>query len=84
MQKSKDMHQGATGHGAWGVVAESSFQLELHERSASRGAPEIPVLRKIEETATHSELFKRLARHPRVIEIAQALLNSNDLVALSK
>ena len=74
------LHQVAAELRARGELAESSFQPEPHGRSETGPASEVPVLRKIEDTGTHSDLFKRLARHPRVVETAQALLNSHDLL----
>ena len=74
------LHQVAAGLSTRGELAGSSFQPEPHDRSEFPGDPGIPVLRKIEDTGTHSDLFKRLARHPRVVGIAQELLDSDDLL----
>lgn len=74
------LHQVGAALLARGELAESSFQPEPHDRNAGNPATEVPVLRKIEDTGTHSDHFKRLARHPRVVAITQALLNSHDLL----
>jgi hypothetical protein len=74
------LHQVASELRTLGNLAGSSFQPEPHAQSVFHGDREIPVLRKIEDTGTHSDLFKQLARHPRVVKIAQRLLNSPDLL----
>lgn len=74
------LHRVAAELRARGELAKSSFQPEPHGYSAKNPATEVPVLRKIEDTGTHSDLFKRLSRHPRLVAIAQALLNSHDLL----
>ena len=79
-EEVKRLHQVAAELSTRGELAGSSFQPEPHDRSEFPGNSEIPVLRKIEDTGTHSDLFKRLARHPRVVGTAQALLDSDDLL----
>ena len=74
------LHRVAAKLMARGELAESGFQPEPHDRNAPQSAEKIPVLRKIEDTGTHSDTFKRLARHPKIIQTAQALLNSHDLL----
>ena len=74
------LHQVASELRTLGNLAGSSFQPEPHVQNVFHGDREIPVLRKIEDTGTHSDLFKQLARHPRVVKIAQRLLNSPDLL----
>ena len=57
----------------WG----KQFQIEPYAKSKEQDG--LPILRKIEQTRDFSDVFKDLARHPRLIEVVRSLL-SDDLL----
>jgi phytanoyl-CoA hydroxylase len=54
------------------------FQREPFAKDASQD--DLPVLRKIERTRTHSEVFRRLAAHPRLVQVVQNLIGTDLLL----
>jgi ectoine hydroxylase-related dioxygenase (phytanoyl-CoA dioxygenase family) len=66
------LHQVAAELEANDDPASRDFQREPFARDASLG--DLPVLRKIERTGRYSEVFHRLAAHPRLVGTAQSLI----------
>jgi ectoine hydroxylase-related dioxygenase (phytanoyl-CoA dioxygenase family) len=54
------------------------FQREPYSPGAVQG--DLPVLRKIEQTRKHSDVFRRLAAHPRLIAVVQNLIGPDLLL----
>lgn len=54
------------------------FQLEPYAKSTEQGG--LPVLRKIEQTRSFSDVFKNLAQHPKLIEGVRSLLGDDLLL----
>lgn len=58
--------------------AASQFQIEPYAKQKEQGG--LPVLRKIEGTSSLSEIFKRLARHPKLVKVLNSLLGPDLLL----
>ena len=54
--------------------AEQVRDFQLEPSIGDRPGDGLPVLRKIERTDQHSDIFKRLAAHPRLVETVQNLI----------
>jgi ectoine hydroxylase-related dioxygenase (phytanoyl-CoA dioxygenase family) len=61
-----------------GVEKLGEFQLEPGQKDRVRDG--LPVLRKIERTDQHSEIFKNLAAHPRLVDVVQRLIGPDLLL----
>lgn len=61
-----------------GTEKNSDFQIE--PAIQDRPGDGLPVLRKIERTDQYSEVFRRLAEHPRLVKIVQGLIGSDLLL----
>jgi phytanoyl-CoA hydroxylase len=72
------LHQVAAELEANEDPASRDFQREPFARDASLG--DLPVLRKIERTGRYSEVFQRLAAHPRLVATAQKLIGPDLLL----
>ena len=59
-------------------LPDSSFQLEPF--APVDHSQDVPILRKIEDTGTHSDVFYKLARKTSILAIVKALLQSPDLL----
>jgi phytanoyl-CoA hydroxylase len=72
------LHHVAAELEASGDTASRDFQREPFARDASLG--DLPVLRKIERTGRYSDVFHRLAAHPRLVATAQNLIGPDLLL----
>ena len=72
------LHRLAADLEAAGDPAFRSFQREPYAADASEEG--LPVLRKIENTRRHSEVFRRLAAHPRLLETLVQLIGPDLLL----
>ena len=60
-------------------MSKDYFQREPHTKDASQ-ADGLPVLRKAESTRDYSDVFRRLAAHPKLIEVVQHLIGPDLLL----
>ena len=72
------LHELAIDLEANGDPARSHFQHEPYARDRMHN--DLPVLRKIENTRLHSEIFRNLAAHPPLIQTVQNLLGKDLLL----
>ena len=72
------LHQRAADLEAAGDPAFSNFQREPYAGDATESG--LPVLRKIENTRGHSEVFRRLSAHPTLVATAQNLIGPDLLL----
>jgi ectoine hydroxylase-related dioxygenase (phytanoyl-CoA dioxygenase family) len=78
-EEIKRLHELAVELEAKGDPASHYFQREPYAKGANR-EDGLPVLRKIESTRRFSDLFRRLAAHPKLVKVLKNLLNSEDLL----
>lgn len=78
-EEIKRLHELAAELEAKGDPAIGYFQREPYAKGANR-QDGLPVLRKIESTRRFSELFRRLAAHPKLVKVLKNLLGSEDLL----
>lgn len=71
------LHQLAAQLQRKGELAASNFQCEPFITDANG---EVPILRKIEQTRTHSAVFRQLSAHPKLIATVQTLLGDDLLL----
>ena len=74
----RSLHERAADLEAAGDPALSSFQREPYAGEATESG--LPVLRKIENTRAHSEVFRRLSVHPTLVATAQNLIGPDLLL----
>ncbi len=72
------LHERAADLEAAGDPAFGNFQREPYAGDAAESG--LPVLRKIENTRAHSEVFRRLSAHPGLVATAQNLIGSDLLL----
>ncbi|MBI2194354.1 MAG: phytanoyl-CoA dioxygenase family protein [Planctomycetes bacterium] len=77
-QEVRRLHELAAEMEARKDAALRNFQREPYAQDANQDG--LPVLRKIEETRQYSEVFRRLAAHPRLMEVLHDLLGPDLLL----
>jgi len=71
------LHQVAAQLQRQGELAASTFQCEPF---ATETNGDVPILRKIEQARNHSEVFRQLATHPKLVAIVKNLLGEDLLL----